>query len=58
MQVSTWMPRLGVGPTVGVFMLFFFNGFYELFCMEYHDSLIIIMIERCMVFHNLRVEMF
>jgi len=41
MQVSTWMLRFGVGPAVGVFTSFL----HELFCNEYYEQLIFVVIK-------------
>jgi len=46
MQVSTWMLRFRVGPTMRVFTSFL----HELFCNEYYEQLIFVIIERHMNF--------
>jgi len=46
MQVSTWMLRFRVRPAMGVFTSFL----HELFCNEYYEQLIFVIIERCMNF--------
>jgi len=41
MQVSTWMLRFRVGPAMGVFTSFL----HELFCDEYYEHLIFVIIK-------------
>jgi len=48
MQVSVWMPRVEVETSYGSF--FFSSFLHELFCNEYYEQLIFVIIERRMDF--------